>query len=143
MVYFFKDVFFVILKYLFCLYEIMVKYYLFLYFIGLLIARPNWIFRSCSFLFFFFSAVFSAFFFAVILTNSTWRFRLQWAVPDLNSELHCSWQPRTSPGGFGADWATPDLTGEIAQRKNVRKHVKRNVARCARKTVRQYFEIQP
>ena len=80
---------------------------------------------------------------------STWTSRLQWAAPDLNSELQiavgtagpqqrapdCSGQRRTStgelwsglgnagpqPGSSGADWATPDLNRGALERTGQRR----------------------
>ena len=92
---------------------------------------------------------------------STWTSRVQWAAPDLNSELQIAVgsagpQPGSSgagnagphPGSSGADWATPDLTrgppersGQCrtsAARRYVRRCVRNMSEKNVRKNVRRY-----
>ena len=97
---------------------------------------------------------------------STWSSRLQWAAPDLNSELQiavgsagpqqrapdCSGQRRTSsaglrsglgnagphPGSSRAEWAAPDLSCQKICQIYVRNMSEKNVRRYVTKNVRRY-----
>ena len=53
---------------------------------------------------------------------STWTSRVQWAAPDLNSELQIAvGSAGPQPGSSGADWATPDLTRGARERSGQRR----------------------